>query len=166
MEQIIEQFVEAMTDSERTATHDDIVDAFGAEYIASGIDRDAYRLGEWVVKLSQCDDMQTQLERWNYMRLTMEGHVRGDWAIPLMSFMDSPRGLVSISEFIDGLMDIDDDATGSNSFNVRDCHGGNFIKALDGKSYIIDLGYAHGYHECVLKGHEMINSYDCDHGCI
>ena len=167
MNEIIEQFVEAVTDRDTTVSGDDILDAFGAEYIGEGLDRCAYLLGDQVVKISFVNDTQTQLERWNYMNLTMEGHRRGEWAIPLMRFIESAAGLVSVCEYISGET-FDPEMRWDNHlnpFNVMDCHGENVIRSLEGIYYIIDLGYAHGYQDCVLDGHEMMYDGNCDHGC-
>ena len=167
MDEVIEQFVSAITDPDRASHTGLIAELFGAEYIGEGIDRCAYLLGDQVVKISLYGDHQTQLERWNYMNLTMEGHKRGEWAIPLMRFLETSAGLVSVCEYISGET-LDHERRWDrdlNAFNVMDCHGANVIKSLDGTYYIIDLGYAHGYQECVVNGHTPINDYDCDHGC-
>lgn len=167
MNEVIEQFVSAVTDYYTDMDTTSIAELFGAEYIGEGIDRVAYLLGDQVVKISYHDDSQTQLERYNYLTLTADGHKRGEWAIPLMDFMESEAGLVTICEYINGETF---DAfkrwdRALNAFNVMDCHGGNVIRGLDGLMYIIDLGYAHGYQDCVVKGHTPIGDYECDHNC-
>ena len=167
MNEVIEQFVSAMTGIPRGLYPNQVAKLFGAEYIGEGIDRAAYLLGDQVVKFSFEDDRQTQLERYNYLNLTADGHKRGEWAIPLMHFMESRLGLVTICEYINGETFDSDERWDRdfNPFNVMDCHGGNVIRSLDGIYYIIDLGYAHGFQTCVLEGHTPIDDYDCDHDC-
>lgn len=167
MIEVIEQFVAAVTDDDAGMDTISIAKLFGAEYIGEGIDRVVFLLDDQVVKVSINSDYQTQLERYNYFRLTADGHKRGEWAIPLMHFMETSAGLVTISEFIEG-ESLDSfrrwDRDG-NPFNVMDCHGDNIIRSLDGTHYIIDLGFAHGYQECVLKGHVPVGDYECTSGC-
>ena len=98
MNEVIEQFVSAMTGIPRGLYPNQVAKLFGAEYIGEGIDRCAYLLGDQVVKINFEDDNQTQLERYNYLNLTADGHKRGEWAIPLMHFMESRLGLVTICE--------------------------------------------------------------------
>lgn len=167
MIEVIEQFVSAITDDDAWMGPASIAELFGAECIGQGIDRAAYLLGDRVVKINLHDDGQTQLERYNYFRLTADGHRRGEWAIPLMHFMETPSGLVTISEFIEGegLNPYRRWNRSDNPFNVMDCHGENIIRSLDGIHYIIDLGYAHGYQTCVLNGHIPVGDYECTSGC-